>query len=56
LQRIGQLRGGLGYCRLRSDDVGQVVAGAGPVELLHGGVEANPDIGWAATAGAGPRS
>jgi hypothetical protein len=53
LQRVGQLRGGLGYCGVGVDDVGQVVAGAGLVELAHCGVEAGPGIGWAAAAGPG---
>jgi hypothetical protein len=43
LQRVGQLGGGLGHRGVDVDDVGQVVAAAGLVELL----------GWAAAAGTG---
>ena len=43
----------LGYCGVGVDDVGQVVARAGLVEPLHRGVEARPELGWAAAAGPG---
>ena len=44
----------MGYRGVGVDDVGQFVAGAGLVELLHCGVEARPELG--APAAAGPRS
>jgi hypothetical protein len=53
LQRVGQLGGGLGHRSVGVDDVGQVVAAAGVVELLYCGVEVDPELGWAAAAGTG---
>ena len=53
LQCVGQLRGGVGYCGVRVDDVGQVDARTRLVELLHCGVEAGPELGWPAAAGPG---
>jgi excisionase family DNA binding protein len=43
----------VGYCGVGVDDVGQVLACAGLVELLHCGVEARPQFGGAATPGSG---
>ena len=51
LQRVGQLRDGLGYCGIRVHHVAEVVARAGLVEPVHCRVEVGPEVGWAAAAG-----
>jgi integrase len=53
LQRLGQRRGGVGYCAVGVHDVPQVVARAGVVEPSNRGVEAGPELVGTAAAGAG---
>src|SRR3954470_9287810 len=54
LERVSQCARRLGDGGVGGDDVGQAVAGASLVELIHGCVEAFPEVLGAAAPGPGP--